>query len=72
MDEGNEIRAVFCDISKALDRIWHKGLFKSELNSCGIRFTSQVVNLLFTLQITALNHSLICRLLVLVHRKGVF
>ena len=26
MDEGKEIRAVFCDISKAFDRVWHKGL----------------------------------------------
>ncbi len=23
---GKEIRAVFCDISKAFDRVWHKGL----------------------------------------------
>ena len=26
LDEGLEVRAVFCDISKAFDRIWHKGL----------------------------------------------
>jgi len=26
LDEGKEDRAVFCDISKAFDRVWHKGL----------------------------------------------
>ena len=26
VDNGKEVRAVFCDISKAFDRIWHKGL----------------------------------------------
>ena len=26
MDEGKEVRAVFCDISKAFDRVWHHGL----------------------------------------------
>ena len=26
VDKGKEMRAVFCDISKAFDRVWHKGL----------------------------------------------
>ena len=26
IDEGKEVRAVFCDISKAFDRVWHRGL----------------------------------------------
>ena len=26
MDDGLEVRAIFCDISKAFDRVWHKGL----------------------------------------------
>ena len=26
LDGGKEIRVVFCDISKAFDRVWHKGL----------------------------------------------
>ena len=26
VDKGKEVRAVFCDISKAFDRVWHKGL----------------------------------------------
>ena len=31
LDEGKEVRAVFCDISKAFDRVWHRGLlFKLE------------------------------------------
>ena len=26
LDEGKEVCAVFCDVSKAFDRVWHKGL----------------------------------------------
>ena len=26
LDSGEEVRAVFCDISKAFDRVWHSGL----------------------------------------------
>ena len=26
VDNGKEVRAVFCDIRKAVDRVWHKGL----------------------------------------------
>ena len=26
VDSGKEVRVVFCDISKAFDRVWHKGL----------------------------------------------
>ena len=26
LDEGKEVRAVFCDISKAFDRVWHRDL----------------------------------------------
>ncbi len=25
LDDGKEVRVVFCDISKAFDRVWHKG-----------------------------------------------
>ena len=25
LDDGKEVRAVFCDISKAFDRVWQKG-----------------------------------------------
>ena len=33
MDEGYEIRCVFLDISKQLDRVWHEGLiFKLQQN----------------------------------------
>ena len=32
IDDGKEIRVVFCDISKAFDRVWHRGrLFKLRL-----------------------------------------
>ena len=41
LDEGKEVRAIFCDInkdfdifcdiSKAFDRVWHAGLFKLSL-----------------------------------------
>ena len=29
LDDGKKVRAVFCDINKAFDRVWYKGiLFK--------------------------------------------
>jgi hypothetical protein len=36
LDEGKEVSAIFCDISKAFDRVWHRGLLK-KLESIGIR-----------------------------------
>ena len=36
LDEGKEIRVVFCDISKAFDRVWHIGLLK-KIESIGIQ-----------------------------------
>ena len=36
LDEGKEVRAIFCDISKAFDRIWHAGLF-FKLSLAGIK-----------------------------------
>ena len=38
LDEGKEAHAVFCDVSKAFDRVWHKGLL-FKLNSVGINGT---------------------------------
>ena len=35
LEEGKEIRAVFCDISKAFDRVWHEGLL-AKLWSSGV------------------------------------
>ena len=35
LDEGKEVRAIFCDSSKAFDRVWHKGLL-FKLESVGI------------------------------------
>ncbi len=35
LDAGKEVRVVFCDISKAFDRVWHKGLL-AKLSSIGI------------------------------------
>ena len=35
LHEGKEIRAIFCDISKAFDRVGHKGLLY-KLSSAGI------------------------------------
>ena len=35
LDEGKGVRAVFCDISTAFDRVWHKGLLY-KLSSVGI------------------------------------
>ena len=36
LDEGKEVRVIFCDISKVFDRVWHQGLLK-KLESIGIR-----------------------------------
>ena len=35
LDEGKEVRAIFCDISKAFDRVWIKGLLY-KLQTVGI------------------------------------
>ena len=35
LDEGKEVRAIFCDISKAFDRVWHKGL-SFKLKAAGV------------------------------------
>jgi hypothetical protein len=36
LDEDKEVRVIFCDISKAFDRVCHRGLQK-KLESIGIR-----------------------------------
>ena len=38
LDEGKEVRAVFLDISKAFDRVWHKSLL-FKLKQAGINST---------------------------------
>ena len=35
LDEGKDVRAVFCDISKAFGTVWHKGLLY-KLKSVGV------------------------------------
>ena len=35
LDEGKEVRAIFCDMSKAFDRVWHEGLL-FKLKSAGV------------------------------------
>ena len=35
LDSGKEVRAVFCDISKAFDRVWHVGLLL-KLQAAGV------------------------------------
>ncbi|MCG8047724.1 MAG: reverse transcriptase domain-containing protein [Candidatus Thiodiazotropha endolucinida] len=41
LDNGKEVRAVFCDISKAFDRVWHVGLIH-KLVAAGV--TGEVLN----------------------------
>ena len=36
LEEGKEVRMVFLDISKAFDKVWHKGLLR-RLESLGVR-----------------------------------
>ena len=38
LDEGSEVRIIFCDISKAFDRVWHGGLLY-KLSEYGISGT---------------------------------
>jgi len=35
LDSGKEVRLVFCDISKAFDRVWHTGLV-AKLEDVGV------------------------------------
>ena len=35
VDDGLEVKAIFCDISKAFDQVWHKGLLL-KLQSVGL------------------------------------
>ena len=35
LDAGKEVRVVFCDISKAFDRVWHAGLIQ-KLEAAGV------------------------------------
>ena len=41
VDNGKEVRAVFCDINKAFDRVWYKGLLH-KLH--GIGFSGKVLS----------------------------
>ena len=41
LDAGKKVRAVFCDISKAFDRVWHSGLLH-KLKAAGV--TGEVLN----------------------------
>ena len=36
LDSGKEVRVVFCDISKAFDRVWHADLIH-KLRSAGVK-----------------------------------
>ena len=38
LDAGKEIRVVFCDLSKAFDRVWHRGLL-CKLKAAGVTGT---------------------------------
>jgi hypothetical protein len=38
LDEGKEVRVIFCDLCKAFDRVWHRGLLKKleSIGFCGL------------------------------------
>ncbi|MEW8544911.1 MAG: reverse transcriptase family protein [Candidatus Thiodiazotropha sp.] len=40
VDSGKEVRVVFCDISKAFDRVWHRGLIHKLSN---IGFSDRII-----------------------------
>jgi hypothetical protein len=42
IDDGKEIRIIFCDISKAFDCVWHKGLLY-KLKSIGIHVDDTIL-----------------------------
>lgn len=42
IDDGKEVRVVFCDVSKAFDRVWHAGLIH-KLRAAGV--TGNLLNL---------------------------
>jgi hypothetical protein len=42
LEKGNEVRAVFLDISKAFDKVWHQGLL-TKLKSIGKRPLTSMV-----------------------------
>ena len=46
LDAGKEVRAVYCDISKAFDRVWHTGLL-AKLRAASV--TGKVLVLVFKL-----------------------
>ena len=49
LDDGKEVRAVFCDISKAFDRVWHSGLLRKIASCWCYRGGSYMVQKLFYL-----------------------
>ena len=47
LDEGHEVRSVFLDISKAFDKVWHKGPnFKLKQNSISGNLLSTLTDFL--------------------------
>ena len=47
VDSGKEIRVVFCDVSKAFDRVWHRGLLhKLKTIGCSEKVTQWFVSYL--------------------------
>ena len=48
-DDGNEVRGVFLDISKAFDRVWYERLPAFVMGRCQIEGTSRVNSWPFTI-----------------------
>ena len=47
IDDGLEVRAVFLDIAKAFDKVWHKGLiFKSKQNGISDKILNIITDFL--------------------------
>ena len=49
MDRGRDVRFVFCDVSKAFDKVWHKGLiFKLKLTGVNEQLISWIESYLIS------------------------
>ena len=74
IDDGKEIRLIFCDISKAFDRVWHKCLlYKLKTigidDTCLFLFALIILLIIFLVILTCLQMTLRYTLLLIMNMK---